>query len=276
MLLKEREVGGESTTLPRSKLPRVTADFAAMNRTPSKPPTYISVVQRQQELPQQEQQHEEPPPSPHIELLRITADNINHLKQLNRTIFPVSYNEKFYKDVVEFHPPELCRIACIPPASTSSTAVAGNHHLHFSLRNLFQHHNHHTNSHYHNGSSTSSSPSSRFFNLASSTSSSGGGGGGPLRNGLMRIGHPIQQPLASSSLPSTSSSSSSLTTSSTIASNSQFVIVGAICCRKETLLEPHSVISDFACHQGMASRVYIMTIGVLDPYRRLRIGKNNK
>lgn len=36
-----------------------------------------------------------------IELGDITPHNIKQLKRLNTVVFPVSYNEKFYKDVLE-------------------------------------------------------------------------------------------------------------------------------------------------------------------------------
>ena len=36
-----------------------------------------------------------------IELGDITQHNIKQLKKLNQIIFPVSYNDKFYKDVLE-------------------------------------------------------------------------------------------------------------------------------------------------------------------------------
>ncbi|KAI2530911.1 NAA50 isoform 9 [Pan troglodytes] len=36
-----------------------------------------------------------------IELGDVTPHNIKQLKRLNQVIFPVSYNDKFYKDVLE-------------------------------------------------------------------------------------------------------------------------------------------------------------------------------
>lgn len=36
-----------------------------------------------------------------IELGDVTPHNINQLKRLNQVVFPVSYNDKFYKDVLE-------------------------------------------------------------------------------------------------------------------------------------------------------------------------------
>jgi hypothetical protein len=36
-----------------------------------------------------------------LELGEITHHNIKQLKRLNNVVFPVSYNEKFYKDVLE-------------------------------------------------------------------------------------------------------------------------------------------------------------------------------
>jgi hypothetical protein len=39
-----------------------------------------------------------------IELGEITVHNIKQLKKLNQVVFPVSYNDKFYKDVLEVGP----------------------------------------------------------------------------------------------------------------------------------------------------------------------------
>lgn len=39
-----------------------------------------------------------------IELGEITVHNIKQLKKLNQIVFPVSYNDKFYKDVIEVGP----------------------------------------------------------------------------------------------------------------------------------------------------------------------------
>ena len=36
-----------------------------------------------------------------IELGEITVHNIKQLKKLNQIVFPVSYNDKFYKDVLD-------------------------------------------------------------------------------------------------------------------------------------------------------------------------------
>ncbi|CAF0860187.1 unnamed protein product [Adineta ricciae] len=44
-----------------------------------------------------------------IELGELTQHNIKQLKVLNRDIFPVLYNEKFYKDLLESG--ELCKLA---------------------------------------------------------------------------------------------------------------------------------------------------------------------
>jgi hypothetical protein len=43
-----------------------------------------------------------------IELGELTQHNLKQLKVLNRDIFPVSYNEKFYKDVLDVG--ELCKL----------------------------------------------------------------------------------------------------------------------------------------------------------------------
>lgn len=44
-----------------------------------------------------------------IELGDITKHNIKLMRRLNQSIFPVNYNEKFYKDVLEFG--ELAKLA---------------------------------------------------------------------------------------------------------------------------------------------------------------------
>uniref|UniRef100_A0A2R5LL25 N-terminal methionine N(alpha)-acetyltransferase NatE n=2 Tax=Ornithodoros turicata TaxID=34597 RepID=A0A2R5LL25_9ACAR len=44
-----------------------------------------------------------------IELGDVTPHNINQLKRLNQVVFPVSYNDKFYKDVLEAG--ELAKLA---------------------------------------------------------------------------------------------------------------------------------------------------------------------
>ncbi|KAL1463111.1 hypothetical protein WDU94_014898 [Cyamophila willieti] len=46
---------------------------------------------------------------PKIELGDVTPHNIKQLKRLNTVVFPVSYNEKFYKDVLEAG--ELAKLA---------------------------------------------------------------------------------------------------------------------------------------------------------------------
>lgn len=55
--------------------------------------------------------------SSRIELGDVTPHNIKQLKRLNQVIFPVSYNDKFYKDVLEVG--ELAKLgkkhhSCIP------------------------------------------------------------------------------------------------------------------------------------------------------------------
>ena len=37
-----------------------------------------------------------------IELGDVTGHNVKQLKRLNQAIFPVIYNDKFYKDVLQF------------------------------------------------------------------------------------------------------------------------------------------------------------------------------
>ena len=44
----------------------------------------------------------------HVELGEVTPHNIKQLKRLNQVIFPVSYNDKFYNDVLEVG--ELARL----------------------------------------------------------------------------------------------------------------------------------------------------------------------
>ena len=39
-----------------------------------------------------------------MELGDVTPHNIKQLKRLNQVVFPVSYNDKFYKDVLELGP----------------------------------------------------------------------------------------------------------------------------------------------------------------------------
>lgn len=39
-----------------------------------------------------------------IDLGDITVHNIKQLKKINQVVFPVSYNDKFYKDVLELGP----------------------------------------------------------------------------------------------------------------------------------------------------------------------------
>ena len=47
-----------------------------------------------------------------IELGDVTVHNVKQLKRLNQAIFPVVYNDKFYKDVLQFG--ELVKLgACV-------------------------------------------------------------------------------------------------------------------------------------------------------------------
>ncbi|KAJ3271507.1 hypothetical protein HDV01_006558 [Terramyces sp. JEL0728] len=48
-----------------------------------------------------------------ITLKSILEDNLDHYKNLNLILFPVTYNSKFYRDIVETHPLEYCKIAYI-------------------------------------------------------------------------------------------------------------------------------------------------------------------
>jgi hypothetical protein len=49
--------------------------------------------------------------SVNIELGELTQHNLKQLKVLHRDIFPVSYNEKFYKDLLNAE--ELCKLGKI-------------------------------------------------------------------------------------------------------------------------------------------------------------------
>ncbi|KAJ3089855.1 N-alpha-acetyltransferase 50 [Quaeritorhiza haematococci] len=44
-------------------------------------------------------------------LLPVTNDNVDFLKRLNASLFPVHYNNKFYQDVLTVHPKQLSRLA---------------------------------------------------------------------------------------------------------------------------------------------------------------------
>ncbi|KAJ3315880.1 hypothetical protein HDV04_000087 [Boothiomyces sp. JEL0838] len=48
-----------------------------------------------------------------ITLKSILEDNLDHYKSLNLILFPVTYNNKFYRDIVENHPLEYCKIAYV-------------------------------------------------------------------------------------------------------------------------------------------------------------------
>ncbi len=39
-----------------------------------------------------------------IDLGDITVHNLKQLKKINQVVFPVSYNDKFYKDILEVGP----------------------------------------------------------------------------------------------------------------------------------------------------------------------------
>lgn len=64
-----------------------------------------------------------------IELGEITQHNLKQLKILNRNIFPVSYNEKFYKDLLEAG--ELCKLGRIIWISETTKS-----HIEFSTSSL--------------------------------------------------------------------------------------------------------------------------------------------
>jgi hypothetical protein len=50
-----------------------------------------------------------------IELGDLTQHNLKQLKVLNRDVFPVAYNEKFYKDLLGAG--ELCRLGMLEKIS---------------------------------------------------------------------------------------------------------------------------------------------------------------
>ena len=50
-----------------------------------------------------------PREKPKLELDAVTQHNIQQLKRVNQVVFPVSYNDRFYKDVV--HAGELAKLA---------------------------------------------------------------------------------------------------------------------------------------------------------------------
>lgn len=54
-----------------------------------------------------------------IELGDITVHNIKQLKKINQVVFPVSYNDKFYKDVLELGP--LAKLGNITKIISRST-----------------------------------------------------------------------------------------------------------------------------------------------------------
>jgi hypothetical protein len=41
---------------------------------------------------------------PSLELGEITHHNLKQLKKINEVVFPVSYNDKFYKDILDLGP----------------------------------------------------------------------------------------------------------------------------------------------------------------------------
>jgi hypothetical protein len=56
-------------------------------------------------------------PPPRIDLGEVTVHNIKQLKKLNSVVFPVSYNEKFYKDVLTAG--ELAKLGKLTSASAN-------------------------------------------------------------------------------------------------------------------------------------------------------------
>lgn len=47
-----------------------------------------------------------------IDLGDITVHNLKQLKKINQIVFPVSYNDKFYKDILEIGP--LAKLGSLP------------------------------------------------------------------------------------------------------------------------------------------------------------------
>ncbi|XP_007889985.1 N-alpha-acetyltransferase 50 [Callorhinchus milii] len=60
-----------------------------------------------------------------IELGDVTPHNIKQLKRLNQVIFPVSYNDKFYKDVLEVG--ELAKLAYFNDISVGAVCCRVDH-----------------------------------------------------------------------------------------------------------------------------------------------------
>lgn len=68
-----------------------------------------------------------------IELGDVTPHNIKQLKKLNQVVFPVSYNDKFYKDVLEAG--ELAKLG----AFRLSTYHLVNLVIYLNFQRIFQH-----------------------------------------------------------------------------------------------------------------------------------------
>ena len=60
-----------------------------------------------------------------IELGDITQHNLKQLKVLNRDVFPVAYNEKFYKDLLGAG--ELCKLGKVPLLIEGSRRLQARH-----------------------------------------------------------------------------------------------------------------------------------------------------
>ncbi|XP_007111176.1 N-alpha-acetyltransferase 50-like [Physeter macrocephalus] len=60
-----------------------------------------------------------------MELGDVTLHNIKQLKRLNQVIFPVSYNDKFYKDVLEVG--ELAKLAYFNDIAVGAVCCRVNH-----------------------------------------------------------------------------------------------------------------------------------------------------
>ncbi|TKC48564.1 hypothetical protein EI555_016245 [Monodon monoceros] len=71
-----------------------------------------------------------------IELGDVTSHNIQQLKRLNQVNFPVSYNDKFYKDVLEVG--ELAKLAYFNDIAVGAVCCRVDHSL--NQKRLYLHH----------------------------------------------------------------------------------------------------------------------------------------
>jgi len=74
--------------------------------------------------------------SSRIELGDVTSHNIKQLKRLNQVIFPVSYNDKFYKDVLEVG--ELAKLGEKNPFAKNILFLEVSRHIFFSTTDAME------------------------------------------------------------------------------------------------------------------------------------------